>query len=332
MTGAAAVGALSTFVLSPLHGNVRYEVGVKAVSQFSAAGTFSHRPLAFRLLMDAIAKLADALSFGITSFEVVVRLIGLGLAIGASVLLWLGLRARGVVAPGLYALVAGAAVVLMGTASSVEPDWMAPIFAMAGTGAALAARGRLRWPITILAGALFVAAAAMKIVTLPTALLGLIVVGALDRRQFVRALVCSLLVGVLYVLATLTWAPWEITWLFDTRLLQPDLLARLSMAPAFFLESAVRWPAILLFPAALVLADARERLLLAAAGLLAAAPVVLQGQYWAYHGPPSVSWPPSPASTPSAGESPREPASRCWPSSSPARSSPPPGPSSSTIT
>jgi hypothetical protein len=281
---AAAIGALSTFTLAPLHGNVRYEVGVKAVSGLSAAETFSHRPLAFRLLMEAVADLARAGSFGITSFEVVVRLIGLCLATGASVLLWHGLRRREVAAPGWHAVVAGAAVVFMGSASSMEPDWMAPILAIAGTGAALAGRGRLCWAMAALAGTFFVAAAAVKIVSLPTALLGLIVVGALDRRQFLRSLVASVVIGVLYVAGTVAWAPWEITWLIDIRLLQPDILERLSEAPAFFLESAACWPAIALFPAALVLADWRERVVLAAAALLAAAPIVWQGQYWAYHG------------------------------------------------
>ena len=79
---AAVLGALSTFVLAPLHPNIRHAVGVQAVSMFSASETFSHRPVAYRLLMDRVAQLADALSFGITSFEVVVRLIGLGLAMG----------------------------------------------------------------------------------------------------------------------------------------------------------------------------------------------------------------------------------------------------------
>lgn len=283
VTAGAAVGMISTFALSPLHGDVRYEVGVKAVSQFSAAETFTHRPLAFRLLMDSVADLAAVLSFGVTSFEVIVRLIGLGLAIGASVLLWHGLRRR-VDTAGLHALVAGAAVVFMGTASSLEPDWMATLFAMAGTGVALAGPDRRRWPMAALAGLLFVAAAAMKIVTLPTALVGLLVVGVLDRRQFLRSSISSVVIGVLYILGTVLWAPWEITWLVDIRLLQPDVLARLSDAPVFFLESAAQWPAIMLFPAALALVGHRERSVLAAAALLAAAPVVLQGQYWAYHG------------------------------------------------
>jgi hypothetical protein len=286
MTVAAMLGALSTYLLAPLNPNIRYEIGVKSVSVFSASETFTHRPLAYRLLMDRVAYVADALSFGITSFEVVVRLIGLGLAVGAAVLLWRGLRSHGAVAPGLHAGVAAAALVFMGTNSSVEPDWMATILATAGIGAALTGRGRLRWPMAFLAGTLFVAAAAMKIITLPTALVGLLVVGVLDRRQLVRSLICSVVVGLLFVVATLIWAPWEITWLIDIRLLQPPIVASLTEAPMFLLESAARWPAVALFPAAMILAGRTERLILVAAALLAAAPIVLQGQYWAYHAAP----------------------------------------------
>jgi hypothetical protein len=281
---AAMLGALSTYLLAPLHPNIRYAFGVQAVSSFSASETFSHRPLAYRLLMDLVARLADPLAFGITSFEAVVRLIGLGLAVGSGVLLWRGLQDRRVVAPGLHALVAISAIVFMGTTMAMEPDWLAPILTAAGTGAALVGRGRLRWPMAFLAGALFVAAAAMKIVTLPVALVGLLVVGVLDRRQLVRSLVGCLVVGVLFVVATLIWVPWEVTWISDLRLVRHPIQVSLTKAPMYFLESAARRPAIALFPAALILADRTERLVLAAAGLLAAMPVVVVGEYFGYHG------------------------------------------------
>ncbi len=284
MVVAAVLGSLATFVLAPLPGDIRYEIGVKAVSVSSASETFSHRPLAYRLLMDRVASVADALSFGLTSFEVMVRLIGLGMAAGAAVLLWRGLRSRGVAAPGLHAVVAGAAIVLMGTRSSIEAEWIAVLLAMAGVGAALVGHNRLRWPMAFLAGVLFVAAAAMKVVTLPTALVGLLVVGVLDRRQLLRSLLGCAVVGVLFVIGTVIWVPWETTWLFDLRMLQPPVLESLQEdAAAFWLASAARWPAVGLLPAALILADRTERLVLVAAVLLAISQVVLQGQYFVYH-------------------------------------------------
>ena len=50
-----AVLAVCLVTLSyPLHGDVRHEIGVQAVSGHSAASTFSHRPL-YRLLVSVLA-------------------------------------------------------------------------------------------------------------------------------------------------------------------------------------------------------------------------------------------------------------------------------------
>jgi hypothetical protein len=43
----------------PLHGDVRHEIGVQAVSGHSAASTFSHRPLLYRLIVSVLAWPAD---------------------------------------------------------------------------------------------------------------------------------------------------------------------------------------------------------------------------------------------------------------------------------
>lgn len=286
VTVVAMLGAATTFFRTPVNGNIRYEVGVKAVSGFSAAETFSHRPLAYRLLMDGVASVADAMSFDVASFELAVRLIVVGLAAGAAVLLWHGLRNRGVTDPGLYAAVTFAGIVFMGAGSTAEPDWMAAVLATAGAGVALAGHGRLRWPLAVAAGVLFVAAGGMKLVTLPTALLGLLVVGVLDRRQLLRALVGSVAVGVAFVAATAIWVPWEIGWLVDIRTVQPAVTGTLPAAATFFLESAARWPAVALVPAALILTRGTERLVVVAALLLCAVPIVAQGQYFTYHAVP----------------------------------------------
>ena len=64
---------------------------MKQAGTSSAAGTFSHRPLAFRMLMDGVFRLAHALSVGTASFELAVRLLAAAMAIGSGVLLWRGL-------------------------------------------------------------------------------------------------------------------------------------------------------------------------------------------------------------------------------------------------
>lgn len=281
----AFVGITATFLLAPVNNNIRYELGVKFVSVYPPSETFSHRPLAFRLMMNGISEMAQRLSFGVSSFEVLLRLFGLSLALVAGVMLWLGLRNYCVRAPGLHAFVAVAALVYMGTGFSLEPDWMAVILTILGIGVALLGRGRLAWPIAVLSSTFLVAAAGMKLITILTVFIGLLVLAVLDRRQVVRTIASAAVIGTLYIIATVVWAPWEITWLFDIRLLTPSVTERLvSDGPMFLLGSAVRWPALLMFPAALILAGRLERLILVAGLLLAVGPIISQAQYFGYHG------------------------------------------------
>ena len=70
-------------------------------------------------------------------------------------LLWQGLRAYGVRQPGLHAIVAVGAILLISPINTAEPDWMATVLATAGTGLALMGR-RWPWPWALLASVLFV--------------------------------------------------------------------------------------------------------------------------------------------------------------------------------
>lgn len=283
LTVTAVAGATITYLLTPLNNNLRYEMGVHDTSVFSAAGTFSHRPLAYRLLLHGMSEVADRLSFGLSSFEVMLRLLGLGLAVAAGVLLWLGLRARGVSSPGLHAVIAVAAVVFMGR-GSLEAGWMAVVLSCAGTGVALLGRGRWARPMAVLAGVLFVGAAGMKIITVLTALIGLLVLAVIDRRQAIRTIVSSTVVGLGYVLATLLWAPWEITWLLDLRhIAQPIGEQLVNRGPRFLLAAVLHWPTLIFVPLALIVAEKRERFVLAVSLALALGLIVAQGKYFQYH-------------------------------------------------
>ncbi len=173
----AVLGVGSTFLLTPLNGNLRYEAGVKEVGLASAAGTFSHRPLAFRLLTDGIFRVAEAATTSTVGFELVVRLLVLVLAVGAGILLWHGLSGRDVSDPALHAAVVVGALVLLGPISAGEPEWLAIVLATAGVGLALLGRRR-PWLWAMLAAVAFVAAAGMKIISLPIACLGLAAVAA----------------------------------------------------------------------------------------------------------------------------------------------------------
>ena len=276
------------YLLTPLNPNLRYEAGVKLAGTDTAAGTFSHRPLAYRLVTDAVFRTADLLSVGPVTFELAVRVLLALLALGAAVLLQQGLRQQHVRYPGLHAAVVAGALILLGGTSAGEPDWLAVVFTVAGTGLALRGDGRRPWLYATLAGAAFVAAAGMKIVTLPVAVIGLAVVLAVHRHLAVRALVATIGVGVLYVVATVLWVPWEIQWLLDIRTVQNSAADGLADAPAYALGLVADRPVLALLPAVVVLARGRERALVAGAVVVTAGLVVAQGQYFGYHAIPLV--------------------------------------------
>ena len=285
----AVLGAVAavTFLIAPLNGNLRYEAGVKLVSTHSAAATFSHRPLGFRLVMDAVFSVADPRTLGVVAFELVVRVLLAAVAVGSGLLLWRGLRARAVPHAGWYGGVVVGSLILLGPISAGEPDWMAVAFAAAGVGVALLGRRR-HWPYAILAGTLFVAAAAMKVVSLPTALLGLLAVALIDRRQALRTVIAATAVGLIYLAATLIWVPWEIQWLLDIGAVQNDAGDALPEATNYLTALVQKRPVLLLVPVALVLAGWRERLVTVAALAVCLAMILGQGQYFDYHAIPLV--------------------------------------------
>ncbi len=285
--GVAAVGLGLLYPVAPLNANLRYEAGVKIVGD-SAAGTFSHRPLAYRLVMDAVFRTAHLLTSSTVAFELVVRVVLALLALGGAVLLARGLARHRVRRPGLHAAVVVAALLLLGLVSAGEPDWLAVVFTVAGIGLALLGDRRHPWPYAVLAGVGFVAAAAMKIITLPVAVIGLVIVLLVDRRLAARALVATLVVGLLFVLATVLRVPWELTWLLDIRTVQNSARDGLVDAVPYACALAAERPVLALLPAVLVLTRGRERALVLTASLVTAGLVVLQGQYFDYHAVPLV--------------------------------------------
>lgn len=277
----AGLGVAATYLLAPLNPNLRYEAGVKDVTG-SAAGTFSHRPLAYRLLMNVVFRVADVGSADVVSFELAVRVLLLLLVLGATVLLWKGLDRRGVPYARMYAVVCAGTLVLFGAVSAGEPEWMAVLLTIAGVGVALLG-ARRPWLFAGLAGTLFVAASGMKIMTLSVALLGLLAVFLLDRRQTVRTLVASVVIGVIYVGATLLWVPWEVQWLLDIRSVQKSAVESLPDALPYFADITARRPVLTVIPAALILAGARERIMISCSIAVTVVTIFVQGQYFEYH-------------------------------------------------
>lgn len=294
--GARVVLATSLLALSlvtvpaPLDGDIRYEIGAQATSPADAAGTFTHRPLMYRLLMSALVVPADGLSNDMVWFERVVRLEALGLAFLAGVLLWLGLRRYVPALATTLGVVVTAALSLIGPATVLEPEWLALVATVAGVGLALALPDRPPWGVlgAVLGGLLLMVAAAVKAVTLPVAVIGLLALLILDRRRCLIAAAAALGTGLAYVAAVARWVPWEVQWMMDTSAMVPPRGAATNAleAAAFLGNVAIVWPAVILLPAALVSLPRVPALVAGIGALLAWLPVTLQNQYFLYHASP----------------------------------------------
>lgn len=286
--------ALTTATLAvlayPVNGNIRYQVGVTRVSGFSVAETFTHRPIAFRLLNAAQAWLPEALSRAagppgslarVWAFEAGFRSVAALLAAGAAALLWAGLRRHLGASSWPYAVAAYAALMFTAPATG-EPDWLAALLAVAAVGAGLLWRPAVGAAV---AGTLLALSALVKISTLPVAVAALVVLWALDRNRAWIAALAALASGVVAV-GLIAWlAPYEIAWLLDIRALQPDPWTgeAASEAGQYAINLAARWPAMALLPAFFVGARRTETWPAALAVGLAAFGIAYQGQYYIYH-------------------------------------------------
>ncbi|MGV8908537.1 MAG: hypothetical protein ACOH1Y_06100 [Propionicimonas sp.] len=273
---------------APLDGNLRYEVGVHRASTFSVVDTFSHRPLTFRVLTAAVAWLPTMLSgqvgggvLELRAFETAFRGTCLLAAVIAALVLGLGLQRRAIPHAWAYALAAYAALAFIAPATG-EPDWWAPLFAVAAVGVGLFARP---WLGGSIAGTLLALCALVKISSLPIAVAGLLILLVLDRKRGIPAGLGAIATGLVMLGAIALWAPEEIRWLLDIRALQPDpwSWAALTEAQTYAGNIATRWPTIALIPAYFVGASRRQALTAAAALALIGLGIVFQGQYYLYH-------------------------------------------------
>jgi hypothetical protein len=285
---AAGIVALSLVtVAAPLDGDVRYEIGTQSTSPASAAGTFTHRPLMYRLIMSALILPARAAADGMVWFERAMRLEALALAFVAGLLLWAGLRRRWPEVAAPLALTVTAALALIGPSLVLEPEWGAVVATVAGIGMALALPNRPPWGVlsAVLGGLLLMVAAAIKVVTLPIAVIGLLVLLLVDRRRCAIAMVAAALGGLVYVGIVALAAPWEFQWMLDSSAMVPERGGPKVAAKAqvFLGNVAMIWPTVMLLPAALVGLKRDHLLAGTVAGLLAWLPAAIQNQYFVYH-------------------------------------------------
>lgn len=296
--------ALVLTVPAPVANDIRYEAGTHFVSTHSVAETFSHRPLLHRFVTEAVFRPTwIASGTDRVAFEMALRVEAFVVSALACGALWCGLRRRVPRLASPIAVASLAGLVLCSTGIAWEPDWLAVVFTVAGVGCAF-----LRRPAgPVLAGVMFAVAAALKFVTLPVALIGLLAVLLMDQpgswesprvrvfRQlrhlptrhprFLTALATATVAGTVWMaLNALVW-PGEIRWLLDASQMQPrrPLLDNVGLTFELLGNSMIMWPAVALVPAALVRASRTEKIVVWGALLLAWIPVPAQQQYFPYH-------------------------------------------------
>lgn len=285
-----AVGlvALSLITVSaPLDGDVRYEIGAQATSPASAAGTFTHRPLMYRLIMSGLILPARGAADDLVGFEATMRLESSALAFVAGVLLWVGLRRRRPAIAATLGLTVAAALALIGPSTVLEPEWLAVVVTVAGVGTALVLPSRPPWGVlsAALGGLLLMVAAAVKVVTLPVAVIGLLALLLVDRRRCTIAVVAAIVSGLGYLGLVALAAPWEFQWMIDSSAMVPARGGPEVVVEAlvFLGNVALIWPTVTLLPAALVGLRSHHLVAGVIAALLAWLPVAIQNQYFLYH-------------------------------------------------
>lgn len=279
-----ALGVIAALTLpSGLTPNARYELGSQAVSDHQVTGTFTHRPLMHRWLIAALAAPARLVSQDVESFEVGIRAMAILVCVAAAALLYLGLRRfrRDLALP--ISMAVAAALLLVSPGITLEPDWLAVPLAVAGLGAALMFRNV--WVAGLIGGALLAAAAAIKIITLPTALIAVLALLVLDRRRSVITTASALVFGLGWIVWVFVAVPREFQWLVDTASLQPARGAAWTLQSTLEIvaNAATLWPLVALIPMVFVGAVRREKLIILTALVLAWLPVQVQNQFNLYH-------------------------------------------------
>ncbi|SFC56248.1 hypothetical protein [Streptomyces aidingensis] len=286
-------------VSAELHGDLRYVLGALRAGDgagFSAAETFTHRPLFYRWFIAAL----DGLAFGSTGTrEIVIRLAGLALCAAAGVLLHAALIRR---LPRGEALLTAAmttlALALAPRLDFLQPEWTAVLLAVVAVSAVLLIDRP--WPAAAVAAVPLGLAVMMKFSTAAIALMALLVVFGTDRARAVRAAVAGAGGAVLLFLLSLAVASHEWQWVRDMPRINRTGLEAEFLRPSYLFERITTHlgdrvfvsPVLALLPGVLLLVLARvpgrrERLHRAVPalliGLAAVGAVTVQGQWFLYH-------------------------------------------------
>ncbi|MEU0209274.1 hypothetical protein ABZ235_04345 [Streptomyces canus] len=297
----SAVAVVYTALTRGLTGDLHYVLAALRTGRaagYSPSEVFTHRPYFYRWFVAFLDRLAF---FGSTAVrEATMNVAGVLLAVAAGYALHAALVRR--VSAREAALTAGAtglALALAPRNDFLQPEWAAVVLTVFGAAAALGLRRP--WPAALLAALPLGLAVMMKYSTAATAAIGVLLVYAVDRGRAVRVAVLGVPAALALFGISVLAGSHEWQWTEDMPQINQSALSRTGIRPHFILDRsldfladrAVTSPVLLLLPGALLLVLTRVRgrlrraeLLAVAAliGLAAQAVVVVQGNWFLYHG------------------------------------------------
>ncbi|MFE2217730.1 hypothetical protein ACFW93_38180 [Streptomyces canus] len=297
----SAVAVVYTALTRGLTGDLHYVLAALRTGRaagYSPSEVFTHRPYFYRWFVALLDRLAF---FGSTAVrEATMNVAGVLLAAAAAYVLHAALVRRvGAREAALTAGATGLALALAPRNDFLQPEWAAVVLTVFGAAAALGLRRP--WPAALLAALPFGLAVMMKYSTAATAAIGVLLVYAVDRGRAVRVAVLGVPAALALFGISVLAGSHEWQWTEDMPQINQSALSRTGIRPHFILDRsldfladrAVTSPVLLLLPGALLLVLARvqgrlrraELLAVAALiGLAAQAVVVVQGNWFLYHG------------------------------------------------
>ncbi|MGW3285436.1 hypothetical protein ACWDR3_12435 [Streptomyces sp. NPDC001002] len=299
----AAVAVVYTVTTRRLTGDLHYVLAALRTGRaagYSPSEVFTHRPYFYRWFIAILDRITSLGGAGTAVREALMGAAGVLLAGAAAYALYTALLRR--VTGREAAVTAGAtglALALAPRNDFLQPEWAAVVLTVLGIAAAIGPERP--WRAALYAAVPLGLAVMMKYSTADTAAIGILLVYAVDRGRAVRvAVVAMAAAGGLFGLSLLGGShEWQ--WTQDMPQINQSAIGRTGIHPHFILDRsvdfladrAVTTPVLLLAPGALLLILTRvsgrwrraELLLVAVTiGVAAQAVVVVQGNWFLYHG------------------------------------------------
>lgn len=228
--------------------------------------------------------------------QLAVRLVTCLLIGLAGIVLWLGLRRHlGSVPAGLIAVSTTATLCLAPNFHFLTADWVGAALALAAVGASLAPRRR--WIGIVIGGLLLWGVVAVKVATLPWAVLGIGLIALLAWRRALGASIVTVVSTLVWLGSTSAFDPLELTWLEDS--VRANFSSPLQTGFGYselvelirvLANVVVVSPVVVALPAAITVVVLRQRSgrtlgwgIAVVSVLLTLVSGIAQGQWYAYH-------------------------------------------------